>query len=194
MKFLFSLISQMFFTGVISAQVITSVNWTEQTKMNATETIYYNINKKLVWADFKGMPAAPSPVAAITSSGFGYRADMKTLNGKGQINISVYCYFSKLKSWVRIKNKTAYILEHEQHHFDATYFAAMAFMQKIKATKITVENMDAVLGALYKEANSNMNNMQNDYDSQTKNGILKEKQEEWNDFFKNKLTAQIKIN
>lgn len=171
----------------VLAQVSVTVSWTEKTKFNAKDVIYFNANKKLTWADFIGTPPPPSSVAAITSSGFGYSATMKSTNGKTEIKILVYCYFSKPKSWVRVKNKTAYILEHEQHHFDASYLAAESFMQQIKAANITAENMNEVLGKLYKEAGTAMSKLQNDYDTETNNGLKKDKQLIWNNYFKTKL-------
>ena len=98
------------------AQVTTNVYWTEQTEMNMSNTIYYNLGRSLVWDDFKGVSGPPSPVAAITASGFGYKANMNSSNGKGEINISVYCYFNKKGSWVRRGKSNAYI-------FDNGYFS-----------------------------------------------------------------------
>jgi hypothetical protein len=174
---------QTFFVSIGNAQITTTISWIEKTSMNATDVIYYNKNKKLVWADFKGAPAPPSAVAAITSSGFGYKASMQTSNGKGSINVSVYCYFSKPKSWVRKGKTTAYILNHEQHHFDATYICAKRFIEKIKIATLTTSTMNDVLAKLYKACCAEMSKMQTDYDGETMNGQLKDKQEKWNAFF-----------
>ena len=187
MKFYIFLFVQLFLVLAVTAQVKVNITWTEQTNMKPSETIYYTPNKKLLWSDFIGKPPAPSSTQAVTSSGFGYSADMKSTNGKGVINIRVYCFFNKIKSWVRAIGKTNYILEHEQHHFDATYITAYDFEEKLKTANITTENMDSLLGSIYKEANAARVKMQNDYDTQTKNGILKEKQAEWNKFFVEKL-------
>ena len=194
MKFTISFLVQILFSVSSFAQITVNVKWINQPKLYPNDAINYTVTKKLTWNDFKATPPPPSLVVAITSSGFGYSADMKSTNGKGEINIFVYCYFNKLKSWVRVKGKSAYILEHEQHHFDATYIASQIFIQKVKAAKITDDNMNAVLGALYKEANAGMNKMQNEYDTQTQNGILKEKQTVWNSFFEVKLLEISKSN
>jgi Bacterial protein of unknown function (DUF922) len=188
-SFLFVLICFLYSNAF--AQTTVSVNWTEKTKLNAKDVIYFNANKKLTWANFLGTPPPPSSIAAVTSSGFGYNASMKSTNGVGTINISVYCYFSKPKSWVRVKNKTAYILEHEQHHFDASYLAAVSFMQKVKAANITTENMNEVIGKIYKEVSAAMNKMQDDYDNETNNGLKKDKQAEWNIFFNEKMKTLL---
>lgn len=184
---LFFLQSIFYITG--NAQITTDISWVEKSSMNAADVIYYNANKKLSWADFKGAQGPPSVVAAITSSGFGYKAGMHSSNGKGEINVSVYCYFSKPNSWVRKGKTTAYILNHEQHHFDATYICAKMFIDKVKASKLTTSNMNDVLAKLYKECAANMHKMQADYDGETKNGQLKDKQQKWNNFFDEKLAA-----
>jgi hypothetical protein len=169
------------------AQITTTISWVEKSNANAADVIYYNPNKKLVWADFKGTPGPPSVVAAITSSGFGYKAGMRSTNGKGEINVSVYCYFSKPNSWVRKTKTTAYILNHEQHHFDATYICTKRFIEKIRTANLTTTNMNDVLAKLYKQCSIEMRKMQADYDGETMNGQLKDKQEKWNTFFDNAL-------
>jgi hypothetical protein len=183
MKPYYALFFWCLFVSNINAQVVTNVSWVEKSSLNAADVIYYNANKKLVWENFMGVPNKPNPVVAITSSGFGYNVDMHTSNGKGQINVAVYCYFSKPKSWVKAGKNTAYTLTHEQHHFDATYIAAKLFIEKIREAKLTTSNMNAVLTKLYNNSCSIMNKMQNDYDSETMNGQLKAKQEKWNSFF-----------
>jgi hypothetical protein len=170
------------------AQLSVNVFWTEQSGLNPQEIIYYNPMKNLVWPDFKGTPGPPSAVAAITSSGFGYKANMQSSGGKGQINISVYCYFSKDKSWVKPGKTTAYILNHEQHHFDVSFLAAGIFMEKVKSANLTLSNCNTLLPKLYKECCEFMNKMQDDYDGQTKNGQLADQQAKWNKFFNERVS------
>lgn len=189
MKYISLSFLQIVFFITSNAQISTNISWVEKSNMNAADVIYYNANTKLTWTDFKGPQGPPSNIAAITSSGFGYKAGMHSTNGKGEINVSVYCYFSKPKSWVRKEKNTSYILNHEQHHFDATFICAKAFIEKVKASKLTTTNMNDVLANLYKESCANMNKMQADYDGETKNGQLKDKQEKWNTFFQEKLVA-----
>ncbi|MEQ1554711.1 MAG: hypothetical protein ABL929_11060, partial [Ferruginibacter sp.] len=175
------------FTCKSFSQVLTNINWVENVGVNDNDKIYYDINKKLVWANFEGVPNLPNPIAAITSSGFGYKSDMHTTNGKGQINVYVYCYFSKSNSWVKAGRNTPYVLNHEQHHFDATFLIAKLFINKIKKATLTSSNMNKVLGDLYKECNMALKKLQNEYDAETKNGQIILKQEKWNKYFEAKL-------
>ncbi len=187
MKHIVLFFSVVMYHSISTAQIVTNISWVEKSNANATDVIYYNTNKKLVWADFKGTPGSPSVVAAITSSGFGYKAGMKSTNGKGEINVSVYCFFSKPNSWVRKGKTTPYILNHEQHHFDATYICTKRFIDRIRKANLTTTNMNDVLAKLYKECSAEMRKMQADYDGETMNGQLKDKQQKWNIFFEETL-------
>jgi hypothetical protein len=187
MKMAFLFLFSFFFFSNAQSQFVTNVYWTEDTKMPGTETIYYHPNKKLQWADFNGVPTIPGNVAAITASGFGYKASMKNNGTKGQLNIGVYCYFNKDKSWVKPGKTTSYILNHEQHHFDVSFIAASLFADKLKRTEINLKNYNAVLPAIYKECCDIMNKMQDEYDGQTKNGQLKDVQAKWNEFIVSRL-------
>ena len=162
------------------AQVITNIYWTEQTEMDKSNTIYYNPTKNLIWDNFKGVPGPPGPVAAITASGFGYKANMNSSGGKGEINIAVYCYFNKKGSWVKPGKTTTYILNHEQHHFDIVYLFAMQFIHDLKTTKYTMANYGKVIEKMYRKSQSALLSMQIDYDAETKNSQLPDEQQLWN--------------
>ncbi len=175
-----------------NAQVTTNIYWTEQTSLPASQVIYYKPEKKLAWPDFKGQPVPAGLVAAITMSGFGYTASVKRQGNKGEINIGVYCYFSKEKSWVRQGRTTSYILNHEQYHFDISYIAACLFAQRLRSATITTGNINSIVPRIYKECCDIMNKMQDEYDGQTKNGQLKDIQDKWNIQLTDKLAELTK--
>ncbi len=187
MKFLFLFLFFPFLNKAQEPPAAVNVYWTNDSGMRTDDVIYYDPAARVEWPDFKGAPGPVSPVAAITNSGFGYKADMRSSNGKAEINIGVYCFFSKDKSWVRHGKTTSYILNHEQHHFDVSYLAANLFIDKVRNTELSYADCNTVLPKLYRECCDIMNKMQNDYDAQTENGQLDEVQEKWNNFFKEKL-------
>ncbi len=173
----------------LSAQISTRLEWTRHTSMPSSEVLYYSTENKLRWDNFKGRPPADnSKTAAITMSGFGYNASMKSSKGKGELEISVYCYFNKEKSWVKPGRNTAYILNHEQHHFDISYIAASIFVEKIREIKFSVSDYNILLPRIYDECLEIMNKMQDEYDGQTKNGQETVFQEKWNKIIENKLS------
>ncbi len=173
--------------NTLYAQLNTHVIWTEQSSMPATDIIYYQPDKALQWKDFQGTPLANHRAAAITVSGFGYKAALKNSGNKGDLIISVYCFFNKPKSWVKEGHSTAYILAHEQNHFDITYLAAKLFMEKIKSANFTTSNMNVLLPRIYTESCDIMNKLQDDYDGQTRHGQVKDIQQKWNEFINEKL-------
>ncbi|RYY68217.1 MAG: hypothetical protein EOO13_12930 [Chitinophagaceae bacterium] len=174
------------------AQFSSNIYWTEQTNLPVSETIYYDPSSLLSWKDFKGKVVEASPAAAITASGFGYKADFKSVGSKSQLNVGVYCYFSKTNSWVRPGKNSDYVLNHEQHHFDISFIAATMFLEKLKTAGITKANYNSVLPKLYNDCVALMNKMQNEYDGQTKNGQLMDMQSQWNNLVLAKVKAATK--
>ena len=169
-----------FFVG--QAQVVTNVFWVNNSTLPEKSTLYYQEDRPLTWDDFEGVPASGGTTAAITMSGFGYHTSMKTSNGKGQLNISVYSYFNKDKSWVKREHKNGYLLKHEQRHFDISYIAALIFMQKVKKAGLNQTNCTSKLRILYSEVCGIMNTMQTNYDAETQNGQNKAEQARWDKY------------
>jgi len=180
-----------FSTISVKAQVTVNIQWQNIKSGNTGDTIYYDSNRKLTWADFKGNANAASPAAAITESGFGYLMTMQSLNNRASINITVYCYFNKKKSWVKRGMKNDYGLLHEQHHFDITYINTCLFIQKLKTAKLNRLNYNSLSGKIYEEYVIALNKMQDEYDGETSNGRIKEVQAEWNKKIDQQLAALI---
>ena len=171
-----------FIFSAVSAQsqVVINIQWQSIMPGNTGDTIYYNSKQKLNWPDFKGKPNAASPAAAITESGFGYLLTMQSLNNRTTINITVYCYFNKNKSWVKRGMKNDYALLHEQHHYDITYINTCLFVQKLKAAKLNRSNYSSLSEKIYDECVSALNIMQDEYDGETSNGRKEVLQAYWN--------------
>lgn len=189
--FIFVFYSMILQNVPVAAQLNTSITWTEESSLPADEVLYYSADKILTWDDFQGS-AEDSRSAAVTVSGFGYTANINTRNGNGNLNIKVYCYFNKAKSWVKSGRTTSYILTHEQHHFDISYIAARVFVDKLRNAKFTPGNYNMLLTKIYNESCQLMNQLQDDYDGQTKNGQLKDVQYQWNDMLDEKINLLTK--
>ncbi len=173
--------------NAVAAQFTVNIQWQSVKPGYTGDSIYYDADRKLTWADFKGRPDAASRAAAITESGFGYRMAMQSYNNKTSINITVYCYFNKNKSWVKRGMKNAYALLHEQHHYDITYINTCLFIQKLSAVKLTKSNFNSLVEKIYEECFTALNKMQDDYDGETSNGRIEAMQMFWN----KKIDAQL---
>jgi hypothetical protein len=177
-------------TQAASAQLTTTISW-RGTNRSASDTVFYNPDNKLVWSDFRGRPDNRSIAAAITSSGFGYSCSMRARNNKGGLNISVYCFYDKNKSWVKRGEDNDYALTHEQHHFDITYLATCLFIRKLRSATFTLDNYTDLLDKLYNESYDDLEKLQNQYDGETMNGRLKNRQAEWNNKIDRELSTIV---
>ena len=162
------------------AQFNTVIQWESNKPSANNDTIYYDSNRKLTWADFRGKPAISGPAAAITESGFGFKMSVNSFNRKTDMVITVFCYFNKEKSWVRPGMDDDYALEHEQHHFDITYINAVLFIQKLRKAQFNRGNFNVLVNKIHDECFTAMDKMQDEYDSQTSNGRIKSMQKAWN--------------
>jgi len=183
------------FAGIaltVSAQNIkTNITWLTNIP-DASNTIIYNPDQKLAIGDFKGTPDENSGAVAITSSGFMFKAGYHSMSGDATLGIALYCSFNKKESWMKARGKNAYILAHEQHHFDITYLSTLQFIKKVKQTKFDNEDYMQQLKDIYNEVVKSMEAMQQQYDEETNNGINTAKQEEWNKKIDEKIAAAAK--
>lgn len=170
-----------------TAQFTVNIQWQNVNPGYSGDSIYYDADYKLTWADFKGRPEAKSPAAAITESGFGYKMSMKSYNNRTNVDITVFCYFNKNKSWVKKGMKNDYALMHEQHHFDITYINTRLFIQKLSTAKLTRANFNTLVERIHDECFDALNKMQDEYDGETFNGRIEAVQMRWN----KKIDAQL---
>ena len=174
------------------AQVTVSVQWQRDIMPGMGDTIYYSVNRKLEWKDFQGSPDRNSDASAITASGFGYLLAMRSVNRRTTISIKVYCFYDKQHSWVKPGVESDYALLHEQHHFDITYINTCEFVEKLRKARFSLANYKALIERIYTDSDRAMEDMQNDYDGQTKNGRVKKIQGLWNKKVEEKLIRVFK--
>jgi len=171
------------------AQFTVTIKWLPAKNTVTGDTIYYNADRKLIWADFNGRPDAASPAAAVTESGFGYRMNMNAINNRMEVVVTIFCYFDIKKSWVKKDMDTQYALTHEQHHYDITYINACRFINKLKNTPLNRGNYNKLVEKIYDESVDALGIMQDAYDSQTSNGRIKKMQLAWNKKIDDELAA-----
>jgi hypothetical protein len=186
------LLITLFWQQMLHAQPLaSSVTLSKRMAPAVSDTIYHQAGQLLVWDNFAGTPNLGGRVAALTSSGFGFDAGMSYSNRRGKININVYAFFNKSKSWVKPDRKTAYILAHEQLHFDISCIGMLLFVQKLRLADFTVKNYSAELNRIYSDAYKLMYDMQDDYDKGTNNGLLRTEQQEWAGRIKGQLALLL---
>lgn len=137
------------------------------------ETIRWSSDKKLTWNDYKGKPERGTDAAASTATYLGI--DYK-MNKEG-FSYTITSSFSKKKSWGL--HKTAYILAHEQGHFDIAEVFARKLNKKMSSYVFNKNTYEKELGKIYKDILEEKQALQNKYDDETNHSINKEKQTEW---------------
>ena len=137
------------------------------------ELMEWSNNTKLIWSDYKAKPDPESDAAASTSTylviDYNIRSDDMTYR--------IQSLFSKTRSWGL--HKTAYILSHEQGHFDIAEIFARKLHKKMKEYKFNRRTYQNDLDKIYQEVVDAKSAMQNQYDKETNHSINKEKQAQW---------------
>jgi hypothetical protein len=157
------------------------VKYTTSPNLPDKSLIFYNGKRKLNWGDFKAVSNDNLEAAALTSAGLGFDESYDYSDGRGTLTVTVYCYFDPEQSWVKQIGRNDYILKHEQHHFDISYINTLLFIKKLKQASFTNSNYKQLIRDFYKEAGKKMFDMQNQYDTETHHGLIKDKQAEWSD-------------
>ena len=145
--------------------------------------IDWNADRKLSWEDFKAVPDAGSPNAALT--GTNIKFDF-SYNSESGFKYHVSCRFDKNSSWGRVK--TDYILSHEQGHFDIAEIYARKLYKGLKEYKPDVKKANKEVNKIYENVMRGLRDEQIEYDRETNFSINKEKQNEW----LKKISADLK--
>jgi hypothetical protein len=179
---------------VLPAQKLTVVvNYVSNDGNGNSNIINYEPGHQLTWNDFKGKPVTGGDAVALTNAGFGVKLAFRRVGNVSQLVISVNCSFSKKDSWVLPGNKTAYILNHEQKHFDIAYIYTMLFVQNLRKAPFTNSNYESVIEKVYNEAATKMSKVQNEYDAESSHSRIPEKQAAWDQKISEQLESAIKI-
>ena len=76
-------------------------------------------------------------------------------------------------------HRTAYILSHEQGHFDLAEVYARKLFRKLSEYRFDANNYRKDLKKIYDDVIKEKEAIQNEYDEETRHSILKAKQAEW---------------
>ncbi|MGB3007834.1 MAG: DUF922 domain-containing protein [Chitinophagaceae bacterium] len=156
------LLMLLYFPGVLFAQ-----NGDE-------EVLDWNANRKLTWADYKATPNPDSDAAATTTTYLKIEYNIRSNN----FSFKIQSKFSKSRSWGL--HKSAYILSHEQGHFDIAEIFARKLNKEMSNYQFNNKTFQKELKEIYNNVIDEKTEMQNDYDRETNHSINKEKQEKWN--------------
>lgn len=137
------------------------------------EVLEWNASQPLSWTDYK---AAPNPESDAVASTTTYLSINYTITSSS-FNYKIYSRFSKTRSWGL--HKTAYILSHEQGHFDIAEIFARKLFKKMSEYKFDKKTYEKDWKKIYNDVTKEKEEMQNKYDKETNHSINKAEQSEW---------------
>jgi hypothetical protein len=148
--------------------------------------IVYRKGQLLRIKDFEGSEEKEMRAIAMTYSGVSLNYSAAIKADQIFLNINLCPTFDKEKSWFLEEHKNQRTLDHEQLHFDITVINACALYKALKAFSFSskFEKEIVELQAKYRTQNEALQDL---YDSETNNGIHKEKQAEWYEKIKKQL-------
>jgi hypothetical protein len=167
--------------ALLTLILTTSLSFTFQKEDNK---IYYDKNRPLVWADFKGKPDNTTKLLALTASNMEYGFSSKD----NDATITMNRFFDKTKSWVKETGKTDYLLKHEQGHFDMNEIYFRKFVKLLKEHKFYAKTLTDDFKKMYSTISSELYKQQDLYDKETNHSIIEAKQKEWNE----KIARELK--
>ncbi|MEO7768663.1 MAG: DUF922 domain-containing protein [Ferruginibacter sp.] len=194
MNKIFFLVAVIFLSSLaLSAQKLNVVvNYAGSEGTNNNNMINYQPEQLLGWEDFKGKPIEASDAAALTNAGFGVKLSFRSIENTAKLLIAVNCSFSKRESWVKSGNKTAYILNHEQKHFDLAFIHTLQFIKNLRNADFTTTNYAALIEKIYNHAAEELGTAQNQYDAETSHSRIPERQVEWDQKISRQLALAVK--
>jgi len=137
------------------------------------EFIPWSSYRRLNWNDFRSVPKRNTDAVASTSTSLGIAYQVKN----SLLTYQVTCNFSKTKSWGLVK--TAYILAHEQGHFDITEIYARKLHQALQSYNFNKRNYKQDVNQAYKKIVTEKEAFQEIYDKQTDHSRNKKEQAVW---------------
>lgn len=141
--------------------------------------------RKLKWSDFQGEVPGDSEFHALTHS-----AISLDFQGEGTIlEFKIQSIFDPKKSWKRV-GVDDYVLNHEQGHFDITEYHARLLRKKLKTAKYkSFSTVSQDIQEMFNLSYTSANEMQIQYDEQTRHSIDRKKQKKWDKKIKKLLSS-----
>ncbi len=148
-----------------------------------SQLIPWRSDSLLTWKDFKAKKKpkqARTRTAAMTASRITHELYK---DSAGNTAVKVTSYFYCDKSWTRSRRLNPYVLRHEQTHFDITELYARKIRAAFAAyaSSHNMRHDDAYpLERIYFRKKKQWHRCERKYDSQTRHGVRKGVQMQWN--------------
>src|SRR5450432_2664428 len=144
-----------------------------------SDQLAFSLRRPLILDDFKGKPDDLSRGAAATYSGLDVKYNSQSLYGRVTVLVTITPFFEFSRSWCRTVSRTTRTLQHEQQHFNITAIVACEMASEFRSYPFTVDNYKDALERINKEKNKEMLQRQDQYDLDTRHGLIAVVQQKW---------------
>lgn len=154
-------------------------------EVNNSDRIAWEENNQIEWNDFKGLAKKTSSLDAYTMLGI----SLEVIGQKnGKVDMGVFGYFEKNKSWVKPGEKTDHLLAHERKHFDLCEVYRRKLIKKLEAKEsYAYDSFSKDVGEMFNKNFEEYTKEQERYDEETHHSQKKESQIKWNKFIAKEL-------
>jgi uncharacterized protein DUF922 len=156
----------------------------------ADEVIVWSAARKLDWKDFKGKPAAGTLGGALSAISHDYAAGCRD----DALQVRVQTIFMPRQSWVTYRIASSGLasrvgLVHEQIHFDLAEVYARRIRKMFRELRDPCPRSDAELMGMAERVLKEHWTAQRRYDTETENGQLERRQNDWQKKIDGELAA-----
>ncbi|QIX61790.1 hypothetical protein HER32_11610 [Hymenobacter sp. BT18] len=142
------------------------------------DTLFYQPQRPLVWADFSGTRRSAGNFAAAVFPSFAYTGRPQVVNGTLHLDLTLQVFVVRSSSWTATQD--AYSLNHEQRHFDLVKLVGERFKRKVQPDSLTVADYNSIIQLQYLRSYWEMNRVQEQYEAETQHGTNEAAQQRWN--------------
>ncbi|MCW8980537.1 MAG: DUF922 domain-containing Zn-dependent protease [Altibacter sp.] len=155
---------------------------------NASEKIPWRGPDQLTWSDFQGVPEGNSSYVASTNSGLSFSYSYSERNGERIFEYTIQSNFYPKLSWYRPEAASAYILKHEQTHFDISELHARIFRKRMAEFNFSEKRKEEVR-RIYETIETERKAMQDRYDEESDHSKNEVGERAWRIFVAEQLKA-----
>ncbi|MCB0515077.1 MAG: hypothetical protein R2798_08745 [Chitinophagales bacterium] len=150
-------------------------NAPENDAINNDGAIEWTLNRPLAWSDFSATPDFADRGTALTSSSIHTSYYLKN----NRLYFNIQSFFHPQESWVKTKNPSAQLLQHEQGHFDLTEAYARIMRKMLQESTFSYYFYDDEISIRYNQVFDELDSMQKQYDAATQHSVNREAQTQW---------------
>ncbi len=151
------------------------------------EKIIWNLDRPLTWKDFRANVPTNADFVASTNTGISFGYSYSNNNGKIEVKFSIESFIHPEKSWVQKDKVDAYILAHEQTHFDISELFSRMLKKKLKEKKFS-KQAKSEIEKIYHQNEKQRRAMQAQYDLESNHSRNKEREIYWRKYVSKQLT------